>query len=47
MPGKKPTIQAAENGPFIVKGLERLANTDGDPVPMDLIIAGPDPVAVE
>lgn len=34
MPSKKPTIQAAENGPFIVKGLERLTNTDGDPVPM-------------
>lgn len=34
MPSKKPIIQASENGPFIVKGLERLTDADGSALPM-------------
>lgn len=32
MSDRKPTIQVAKDGPFLVKGLERLTDGDGNPV---------------
>ena len=38
-PGGRPTIQCAENGPYIVRGVERLTSETGEPLPTGPVIA--------